>query len=387
MAGGSGAEVRVSDAERTRVVDVLRTSCVDGRLTLDEFGDRVERALAARTRQDLEVVVADLPVPVAGATRPRITRRVVAFMGGNKRRGRWRVGRRLRAVAVMGGCVVDLREAELDGPTLDIVAVAVWGGVHVVVPEGIPVELDGFSLFGGKDVRVADVPLLPGAPVVRVHAFPVMGGVHVRTRGDRRARREHVHGRHRSRQPRLLDQPVVASLPAELRGTVTLLFTDIEGFSRLCERLGDDEAQAVLREHHALLGRAVRACGGYVVKTQGDGAMVAFPGASQALRCAIEVQRAIEGWNDGRPDRSVRVRMGLHTGEVVRDGDDFGGRAVIQAARIASIADGGEILVSELVRDLVSSPVGNGAGFAFGEPQDVELKGLSGLHRVRRVDW
>jgi class 3 adenylate cyclase len=145
----------------------------------------------------------------------------------------------------------------------------------------------------------------------------------------------------------LLDAPPTR-LPPELQGTVTLLFTDIEGSSRLIERLGDARAQDVLRDHHALLAAQAAVCGGHVVKTQGDGAMIAFPGASQALR----------------------------------DGDDFGGRAVVVAARIANAASGGEILVSGVLHALTATT----GEFSFGSARGVEMKGLNGEQTVFPVE-
>lgn len=392
--------IRVSDAERQDTVNALRRFCADGFLTLDEFSDRVERALGSRTRGDLVAVTADLPVvqgvptpsPTTGARRKR-TSVVFAMFGANRRRGRWRVGDNVTAVAIMGGAEVDLRDAEIDCPEVTIVAVAFWGGVDIIVPEGVPVELTGVPLFGGKHYRVADVPPLPGAPRIIVKAFPVMGGVHVRTkrRGQRPERpglperhERHPgrqHDRHRS-QRRLVDEPP-SRLPADLHGTVTLLFTDIEASSRLFNDLGDAAAQQVIRDHHALLAAQAEVCGGHVVKTQGDGAMIAFRGASQALRCAVATQEAIEKWNAAHGATPIKVRMGLHTGEAIREGDDFAGRAVVVAARIAAEAQGGEILVSDVLHQLAAST----GEFAFDGSRAIDLRGLDGSQVVFALRW
>ena len=382
--------IRVSDVERQETVDVLRRFCADGFLTLDEFSDRVERALGSRTRGDLAVVTADLPV-TQNATAPQPAKRrkrtttVFAMFGGNRRRGRWRVGEQVTAIAIMGGAEVDLRDAEIDCPEVTIVAFALWGGVEIIVPEGVPVELTGVPIFGGKHYRVAEVPPLPGAPRIIVKAYPVMGGVGVRTK--RRGRKtppgvgQSSRHRHHS-QRRLVDEPP-SRLPADLHGTVTLLFTDIEGSSRLFNDLGDAAAQEVIRDHHALLSAQAEICGGHVVKTQGDGAMIAFRGASQALRCAVATQEAIDKWNVAHDGTPIKVRMGLHTGEAIREGDDFAGRAVVVAARIAAEAAGGEILVSDVLHQLAAST----GEFSFEDRRSIDLRGLDGSQVVYALRW
>jgi class 3 adenylate cyclase len=164
-------------------------------------------------------------------------------------------------------------------------------------------------------------------------------------------------------------------------GTVTVLFTDIEGSTQLTDALGDAEWIRVLRGHNAIVRDQVAAHSGIEVKSQGDGFMLAFASAEDALRCAIEIQRAlVEAPSDGH---RLRVRIGLHTGEPIREEDDFYGKSVILAARIAAEARGGEILVSRLVRELTE---GSGL-FSFIDPTDVELKGLSGMHSLSAVRW
>jgi class 3 adenylate cyclase len=162
-------------------------------------------------------------------------------------------------------------------------------------------------------------------------------------------------------------------------GTTTVLFSDIEGFTALNDRLGDRQSFEVLKGHNQLVREQVAAYGGFEVKSQGDGFMVAFSSARQALLCAIAIQQALDR-SGGEP---VRVRMGLHTGEAIKDADDFFGRNVIFAARIADQAEGGEILVSSLVKELTES-----AGeFQFENGREVALKGLSGTGKVYSVDW
>ena len=164
-------------------------------------------------------------------------------------------------------------------------------------------------------------------------------------------------------------------------GTVTILFTDIEGSTQLTEQLGDDDWLTVLREHNEIVRSQVIEYSGFEVKSQGDGFMLAFPSAKDALRCAIGIQRALAARESN--GTGLRVRIGLHTGEPVRDADDFYGKAVILAARIASEARGSEILASSLVRELTESS----GEFDFEAPTDAELRGLSGIHQVSAVRW
>ncbi len=165
-------------------------------------------------------------------------------------------------------------------------------------------------------------------------------------------------------------------------GTVTLLFSDIEGSTPMNERLGDQRWMEVLREHNGVIREEVRSNQGFEVKTEGDGFMIAFQSARQALQCAIAIQRALAKRNDDA-DEPVRVRMGLHTGEPVKEADDFYGNHVNLAARIASQASGEEILASALLRELTESA----GDIAFGDGREVELKGLSGTQRVFSVGW
>jgi class 3 adenylate cyclase len=184
------------------------------------------------------------------------------------------------------------------------------------------------------------------------------------------------------------------------------MFSDIEGSTALNVQLGDARWMELLKAHNAVIDAQVKAHGGHTVKTMGDGYMVAFQSAAAALRCALAIQRALPesrptvgaglapvpgaGTGPEAPPAmveqqaatvgrgSVRVRIGLHTGEMVRDGDDFYGRHVNFAARVAAAAVGGEVLVSSLVRGLIA-PAGE---FAFDDGREVELKGITGRHRV-----
>jgi hypothetical protein len=189
--GEQKPELRVSDADREATVVRLREAGGEGRLTLEELAERVEAAEASRTRGELDALTADLPespawrqAPVTDL--PRKERRwIVAIMGGETRKGRWRPSRRTNAIAVMGGIDIDLREAELaDGA--EILALPIMGAVTVVVPEGVSVEMSGFALMGGNSGPDDDILPVPNAPVVRVRAFSLMGGVEVKRKKARR---------------------------------------------------------------------------------------------------------------------------------------------------------------------------------------------------------
>jgi hypothetical protein len=189
-----GAVLRASDAERERAVATLRDGAADGRLTFDELAQRVELAYGATTAGELERLVGDLPAvaPAAAPALRKPRRWNVAVMSGCTRRGRWRPAPRSVAIALMGGVDLDLRDATIEGDELVITAVAVMGGIDVLVPDGVEVDLGGFALMGGNDHVPGNVPVRAGTPVVRVRAFSLMGGVDVKVGRGRRERRRHL---------------------------------------------------------------------------------------------------------------------------------------------------------------------------------------------------
>jgi class 3 adenylate cyclase len=165
-------------------------------------------------------------------------------------------------------------------------------------------------------------------------------------------------------------------------GTVTILFTDIENSTALNERLGDERWFELLSAHNSIVRDCIREHGGYEVKSQGDGFMIAYPSARQGLECAVELERRLADAGD-RLSGPLRVRIGLNTGEAIREGDDFYGRSVSLAARLGDRAEGGEILASSIVRELV----GDSDEVRFEDAGEVELKGLRGTQHVYRVPW
>jgi class 3 adenylate cyclase len=165
-------------------------------------------------------------------------------------------------------------------------------------------------------------------------------------------------------------------------GTVTLLFSDIENSTARTAELGDAKWMELLREHNTIVREQLAAHGGYEVKSMGDGFMLAFGSSLDGLRCAIAMQQAFAERN-AAADQPLRVRIGLHTGEAIKEADDFFGTHVNLAARVGGAALGDEILVSGLLKALTES-----AGeFTFDAGREVELKGISGPQRVHLVEW
>lgn len=204
-----GADILASDAEREAVVSRLNAACGEGRLTLEEFSDRLERSYTARTRGELEPLLRDLPPagtedgardsagpdvrPSAGRGR---TDWHVTPLGGLRRSGRWRMRDHLVSVTLIGGVDLDLREAHLDAREVTLTSVSVIGGVSLTVPPGVSVVTEGFSLLGGRRIDVDEVAG-DDAPTLRVRAFSLLGGLRVassrpydRFRAARESRRE-----------------------------------------------------------------------------------------------------------------------------------------------------------------------------------------------------
>ncbi|MBZ5736101.1 adenylate/guanylate cyclase domain-containing protein [Nocardioides sp. TRM66260-LWL] len=167
-------------------------------------------------------------------------------------------------------------------------------------------------------------------------------------------------------------------------GSVTLLFSDIEDSTALNHRLGDRTWVKVLEAHDALVRGAIERRRGQVVKTAGDGFMVAFRDPTAAVLAARSIQRSLARSLDPRLRLTpVRVRIGVHTGTVIsRDGDYFG-RNVALAARVASLAGGGEVLLS----DAVAQAARGHRKVVVESAGDAELKGLPGRHRLWRLRW
>jgi adenylate cyclase len=168
-------------------------------------------------------------------------------------------------------------------------------------------------------------------------------------------------------------------------GRVVIMFSDIEESTALNERIGDRAWVKLIGSHDKLVQRLVQRQSGHVVKSQGDGFMIAFARAEQAVRCGIDVQHELDRDAKRKRQEEIRVRIGIHMGRSVRRGDDLFGRNVAMAARVAAQAVGGEILVSQPVRDALRD-CAELQDIRFDEGRDVELKGFSGSYRLFAVE-
>ena len=167
-------------------------------------------------------------------------------------------------------------------------------------------------------------------------------------------------------------------------GTITILFSDIESSTQRVSAIGDKAWFELLELHNQAFRAELAKFAGREIKSQGDGFMLTFPSVRQAISFAKAVQQRLAAHEAEDPDRAVRVRIGLHTGEVITDASgDLFGRHVNKAARVANLAAGGQILVSGTVREIAA---GN-RDVEFGSGVEVELKGLDGSHVVHEVFW
>ncbi|UCG40463.1 MAG: nuclear transport factor 2 family protein [Acidimicrobiia bacterium] len=161
-------------------------------------------------------------------------------------------------------------------------------------------------------------------------------------------------------------------------GMLTLMFTDVQDSTAHAAQMGDRRYSELMEEHLALVGESAAQQGGQVIKSVGDGALLVFSSARAGVGCAVKIQQATEA--SGVP---YAVRIGVHAGDVIRTDTDVMGLAVNKAARVTSAADGGQIAVSSVVRELV----GSDPSFTFGDSFFAELKGLEGIHELVPVEW
>lgn len=178
--------LRISDAEREQAVRTLGNHHAVGRLTYEEFVERMDRAYEARTHEELDVLTADLPEAPAAEGHPQKRRWLVSVMGGNERAEDVAHDETV-IVDVMGGSDLDLRGASFPAGEASVTAIAVMGGSTIWVPEDARVELSGFALMGGNSNRVPKGSPSSG-PLIRIKAWSLMGGIDVRS-GSRRSER------------------------------------------------------------------------------------------------------------------------------------------------------------------------------------------------------
>jgi hypothetical protein len=189
-------DLRASDHDRDRVAELLRQAAGDGRLTFEELDERLSAVYSAKTYGDLEPITRDLPIGAAaqpaspeaaavpaGSSAERVggaptSNFAIGIMGGFSRKGAWVAPREFTAAVLMGGGEIDLREARFAEREVTIRVFAVMGGVNVIVPEDVTVEVRGIGIMGGFDDQ-ASGPGAPGAPRVVVQGIAFWGGVGV----------------------------------------------------------------------------------------------------------------------------------------------------------------------------------------------------------------
>ncbi|MBS1870215.1 MAG: DUF1707 domain-containing protein [Actinobacteria bacterium] len=171
--------------DRDAALARLTRHATGGELTLDEYAACAAAIAAATTPAALEAATAPIarepPTPVS--TRSRT---LIGIFGGTDQRGRWRLPRHLRILAVFGGVSADLGSAQVEAPLSTIAVLAVFGGVSLTAPPGVSIQLSGASLLGGKSDKRPVGPPLPGSPVIHVRAVTLLGGVAIDQRKDKR---------------------------------------------------------------------------------------------------------------------------------------------------------------------------------------------------------
>lgn len=169
-----------------------------------------------------------------------------------------------------------------------------------------------------------------------------------------------------------------ATLGKDMLGTVTLVFTDVVGSTALSQSMGDKDWTDLITAHFDSVRKIVEGETGTVVKTLGDGGMYVFSSGASALRAAVGIQRKV---SESDTDH-LRLRVGVHTGDVMQGDGDYLGLTVNKAARVAAAARGEQVLVSSTTFDMADI-----TEFEFGEPITVEFKGIDGPHILRPLSW
>lgn len=216
-------ELRASDADRERVAEVLRDALTEGRLDMEEFEERLEATYKARTYGELAPITRDLPAGEVAVPKVDMVKKSgdpdrswagrivggegsstwgVAVMSGFQRKGRWTVPRRFNGFAFWGGGEIDLRDADFADRVVEINCVAIMGGLEIIVPPGVEVEMRGIGVMGGFDHREEGVTGDPGAPRVIVTGFAFWGGVGVERKLTRARKQELREERRRERLER-----------------------------------------------------------------------------------------------------------------------------------------------------------------------------------------
>ncbi len=266
------------------------------------------------------------------------------------------------------GTIIDGKTIEADKPITLTATTSIVLGSTTIRPYRIPTEPDTdpegratvtAPLMGDKSGNRADSKVDAEKPPTRTTSIETMAGDASRD------------------APRLMARAIAAD------ETVTIMFSDIESSTRLALSMGDTRWMSVLSDHNNMFRSRVAQYGGAIIKNQGDGFMLSFPSARRALLCGAHVQHDLQAYANTNPDRAIRVRMGCHTGEAIHRSGDLFGRHVIIAARVADLADGAQINVSSIAKEITSAR----GDLSYGPPSDVQLKGVEGIHRVYQLDW
>jgi class 3 adenylate cyclase len=268
--------------------------------------------------------------------------------------------------------VEDLRSTNgtlLDGAPITAPVVLAAGSVVRVGDTVLQLAAEGVV------TRAANVGAAPGTVAVAAGTSEPLTAVRAATAGPVELRETSMESVARA----------VGHAPPSLQGvqadsgTVTIVFSDIESSTERATAVGDAAWMKVLNAHNEIIRRHTATWQGTIVKNQGDGFMVTFGGARRALRAMIEVQRELRVADLG----GIRIRVGVHTGEVISEEGDIFGKHVMIAARVGGLAGGGEVLVSSIVREIASAR----GDLDFGEARAVRLKGIEGEHLVFPLLW
>jgi class 3 adenylate cyclase len=280
------------------------------------------------------------------------------------------ISRRHLSISPGGATVLVADLGSLNGTTVD--------GRPIVEPHRLAVG--EVVRFGGCTLTLAPPARSDAPPSAMVTAtLAEFSTAEVRATSIGKVADAVLHGGHDGR----MDLGATGS-PLSDAGTVTIVFSDIEGSTERAVELGDLQWHEVLMVHNQIVRRMLARHHGTETHSLGDGFMMCFRSARSAIAFAVDTQRALAAYESANPLAGLSVRIGIHTGEAVQGDDgDLLGRHVVMASRVADQADGGEILVSSLVREIVE-PRGD---IIFAESRVAALKGLTGEHLLHRIVW
>jgi hypothetical protein len=191
---GENPRLRASDADRDRAASVLNGAMAEGRLTVDEHADRLNALYAAKTHAEIVPLLDDLPARATSAAPPAAkssgeVSHIVAILSGASRKGSWTVPPAINVVTVLGGVELDFREATLPAGEITLSAVCILGGMEITVPPEMHVIDNGVAILGGREVSAdSDESVRPGAPVLRINGFCLLGGVEVKRKARKAVR-------------------------------------------------------------------------------------------------------------------------------------------------------------------------------------------------------